>query len=77
MRPDSGSLSPMVNSQQDLIISELALGQYPSRNEDPSEARGKELASRCFAEDEEFLAKEKIAEWLGGQYVSRSILCYS
>lgn len=33
------------------------------------ETRGKELASRCFSEDEEFLAKEKIAEWLGGQYV--------
>ena len=33
------------------------------------QAKGKEMASRCFAEDEEFLAKEKIAEWLGGQYV--------
>lgn len=30
------------------------------------EARGKELASRCWAEDEEFLAKDKITEWLGG-----------
>lgn len=28
--------------------------------------RGKELATRCWNEDEEFLAKEKIAEWLGG-----------
>ncbi|KAH7888837.1 hypothetical protein F5I97DRAFT_1804288 [Phlebopus sp. FC_14] len=28
--------------------------------------RGKELAARCYQEDEEFLAKEKIAEWLGG-----------
>lgn len=33
------------------------------------ESRGKELATRCWNEDEEFLAKEKIAEWLGGQYV--------
>jgi PH and SEC7 domain-containing protein len=33
------------------------------------EARGKELAARCWDENEEFLAKEKIAEWLGGQYV--------
>jgi hypothetical protein len=49
----------------------MALGRYASRNEDSGdiEARGKELASRCFAEDEEFLAKDKIAEWLGGQYV--------
>ncbi|KAL1717370.1 hypothetical protein EV715DRAFT_203332 [Schizophyllum commune] len=31
--------------------------------------RGKELALRCWNEDEEFLAKEKIAEWLGGQCV--------
>ncbi|KAL1748693.1 hypothetical protein HDZ31DRAFT_29171 [Schizophyllum fasciatum] len=31
--------------------------------------RGKELAMRCWNEDEEFLAKEKIAEWLGGQCV--------
>lgn len=30
-------------------------------------ARGKELATRCWAEDDDFLPKEKIAEWLGGQ----------
>jgi PH and SEC7 domain-containing protein len=28
--------------------------------------RGKELALRCWQEDEDFLGKEKIAEWLGG-----------
>jgi hypothetical protein len=28
--------------------------------------RGKELANKCWIEDEEFLAREKIAEWLGG-----------
>jgi hypothetical protein len=33
------------------------------------ETRGKELAARCWDENEEFLAKDKIAEWLGGQYV--------
>lgn len=77
LETESGSISPMASSQQDLTIGELALGRYPSRNEDSSdiEARGKELASRCFAEDEEFLVKEKIAEWLGGQYVSRFIAC--
>jgi len=31
------------------------------------ETRGKELASKCWNEDEDFLHKEKIAEWLGGQ----------
>ncbi|KAG7091050.1 hypothetical protein E1B28_010109 [Marasmius oreades] len=30
------------------------------------EARGQELATKCWNEDEEFLAKDKIAEWLGG-----------
>ena len=36
--------------------------------QDPEE-RGKELAARCYQEDDAFLAKDKIAEWLGGQYV--------
>jgi hypothetical protein len=31
------------------------------------DARGKDLALRCWNEDEEFLAKDKIAEWLGGK----------
>ncbi|KAJ4483460.1 hypothetical protein J3R30DRAFT_1783685 [Lentinula aciculospora] len=30
------------------------------------EVRAQELASRCWNEDEEFLGKDKIAEWLGG-----------
>ncbi|KAG8754708.1 hypothetical protein FRC12_011107 [Ceratobasidium sp. 428] len=30
------------------------------------EGRGQSLAARCWQEDENFLAKEKIAEWLGG-----------
>ncbi|KAF8973305.1 hypothetical protein BDZ97DRAFT_1752291 [Flammula alnicola] len=30
------------------------------------ESRGKDFASRCWNENEDFLAKEKIAEWLGG-----------
>ncbi|TFY55545.1 hypothetical protein EVJ58_g8172, partial [Rhodofomes roseus] len=31
------------------------------------DARGRELAERCWTEDDDFLAKDKIAEWLGGQ----------
>lgn len=31
------------------------------------ETRGKELATRCWNDNEDFLPKEKIAEWLGGQ----------
>ncbi|TFK25728.1 Sec7 domain GEF [Coprinopsis marcescibilis] len=30
------------------------------------DARGKELAARCHNENDDFLPKEKIAEWLGG-----------
>ncbi|KAJ3823819.1 hypothetical protein EV361DRAFT_794093 [Lentinula raphanica] len=30
------------------------------------ELRGQDLATRCWNEDEQFLGKEKIAEWLGG-----------
>ncbi|KAF6761177.1 Sec7 domain GEF [Ephemerocybe angulata] len=40
----------------------------PGSNEDTAdmETRGKELASRCFNDNDDFLPKEKIAEWLGG-----------
>ncbi|GAW00510.1 sec7-like domain belongs to guanine nucleotide exchange factors [Lentinula edodes] len=44
-------------------------GNYATSGGDESpdmEVRGQELASRCWNEDEEFLGKEKIAEWLGG-----------
>lgn len=69
LTPHSGSPAHAASSQQDLTTNELALSRYASRNDDSGdlEVRGKDLASRCFAEDEEFLAKEKIAEWLGGQ----------
>ena len=57
MSPDSTRLTsqstPIISGGEDLDM----------------EARGKELAARCWDENEEFLAKEKIAEWLGGQYV--------
>ncbi|KII92375.1 hypothetical protein PLICRDRAFT_695749 [Plicaturopsis crispa FD-325 SS-3] len=62
------------SSQQDLTTKDLTLSPFPSshspaRGEDKVDiqTRGRELASRCWAEDEEFLAKEKIAEWLGSQ----------
>lgn len=42
--------------------------------QDPEE-HGKELASRCYQEDDAFLAKDKIAEWLGGQYVHPRCFC--
>jgi hypothetical protein len=33
----------------------------------PLEKRAKILAEKCWNEDETFLKKDKIAEWLGGQ----------
>ncbi|KAF9268675.1 hypothetical protein L218DRAFT_1048266 [Marasmius fiardii PR-910] len=44
-------------------------GSEVTSNEDlggDMEARGQELATKCWNEDEEFLGKDKIAEWLGG-----------
>ncbi|KAG6845394.1 hypothetical protein H0H87_009741 [Tephrocybe sp. NHM501043] len=66
-------------SQHDLSVNDLTLPRFssvaqsssnhsPNMSEDTVdiETRAKELASRCWEEDEDFLAKEKIAEWLGG-----------
>ncbi|KAI0087982.1 hypothetical protein BDY19DRAFT_994406 [Irpex rosettiformis] len=61
-------------SQQDLSGSDLmnrfSTSRSPSgRSEEPGDllTRGKELATRCWEEDEGFMAKDKFAEWLGGQ----------
>ncbi|RPD59799.1 hypothetical protein L227DRAFT_586366 [Lentinus tigrinus ALCF2SS1-6] len=63
-------------SQQDLTTNDLVPARYSLRQSSPAkyeessadlDNRGKELASRCWVEDEEFLPKDKIAEWLGGQ----------
>lgn len=65
-------------SQQDLTTNDLVPARYslrqssPAKHEESSadlDNRGKELAARCWEEDEEFLPKDKIAEWLGGQWV--------
>lgn len=65
----SSSLSAL--SQQDLSSTNLPFRRLPSDSLSPEEleARGKECARRTWEEDEGFLAKEKIAGWLGGMYV--------
>ncbi|KAI0320783.1 hypothetical protein OF83DRAFT_498953 [Amylostereum chailletii] len=71
---DDGGISPPLSalSQQDLTSQIHGLRRFPSNvtnnSQDPVdvETKGKDLATRCWDEDEEFLAKEKIAEWLGG-----------
>jgi PH and SEC7 domain-containing protein len=62
------------SSQQDLSTHDLVMPRFstsrsPAKSEESGDlrARGKDLASRCWIEDEEFLPKDKIAEWLGGQ----------
>jgi PH/SEC7 domain-containing protein len=72
---NSDAASPVltIGSQQDLTTNDLVLNRFASSLSPPGDGdsdiqtRGKELATRCWAEDEEFLQKEKIAEWLGGQ----------
>ena len=75
----STAVSPRADSHRDLAVNDLALRRLssihpsgvvsPLVGEDTSDmdTRGKDLALRCWNEDEEFLAKDKIAEWLGGQ----------
>ena len=69
----SPALSICLSSQTDLTGDENVSrfpSSAPSRVEDANapdiDRRGKELANKCWREDEDFLAKEKIAEWLGG-----------
>jgi PH and SEC7 domain-containing protein len=62
-------------SQQDLSTSpsqqfRQLISKSGSIDPEELEARGKECAKRVWEEDEEFLAKERIAEWLGGVWVS-------
>ncbi|KAG1869818.1 hypothetical protein C8R48DRAFT_791069 [Suillus tomentosus] len=62
---------PSSHAHQELTTNDLIINRYASnpsfsRTDDADEERGKDLAAKCYTEDEDFLAKEKIAEWLGG-----------
>ncbi|KZT29200.1 hypothetical protein NEOLEDRAFT_1167197 [Neolentinus lepideus HHB14362 ss-1] len=68
------SSSALAASSQVDLNRRPSLSRYPSTDRSPArgddvvdvETRGQDLAAKCWAEDEEFLHKEKIAEWLGG-----------
>jgi len=45
-----------------MLLSDTTPGEEPD-----IDSKAKSLAARCWGEDEEFLVKEKIAEWLGGR----------
>ncbi|KDQ57605.1 hypothetical protein JAAARDRAFT_78710 [Jaapia argillacea MUCL 33604] len=72
--PDVSSYPALsASSQHDLSSRDGSLSRFPSRQSSAMEltdnemdSRAKERASQCWKEDEEFLPKEKIAEWLGG-----------
>ncbi|KAF9452365.1 hypothetical protein P691DRAFT_661128, partial [Macrolepiota fuliginosa MF-IS2] len=72
---DARMLSQRRSSQQELSVHDLTLTRFPSSSQSSNmddaelEAKAKELAQKCWDEDEEFLAKEKIAEWLGKQFI--------
>jgi len=52
------------------VLSRLPSSSQSSNIDDSElEEQGKELARKCWDEDEEFLAKDKIAEWLGKKSV--------
>ncbi|KDQ21537.1 hypothetical protein BOTBODRAFT_50158 [Botryobasidium botryosum FD-172 SS1] len=55
-------------STDDLPLSRYSLPpvRTGSIRGDDIDSRGKELAAKCWAEDDTFLTQEKIAEWLGG-----------
>ena len=53
-------------SGKSVSSSNMSPGRGVSLEGDDIEARGQELAKRCWTDDETFLPKEKIAEWLGG-----------
>jgi PH and SEC7 domain-containing protein len=73
----TNAVSPPLStlSQQDLSMNtNQTFRRLQSDNLAPTDSeeldtRGKECAKRAWEEDEEFLAKERIAEWLGGTYV--------
>lgn len=70
---NSPALSLSMSSQTDLT-EDTSTGRVSSsaasRDDPPDmDSRAKELAEKCWREDEEFLAREKIAEWLGGTFV--------
>lgn len=57
-----------MNGYNDPNSPRFAMSMTLPPSEDPAdlETKGKELASRCFNDNDDFLPKEKIAEWLGG-----------
>jgi len=56
-----------MSSQQELSVTDFSTG------EGDIESRGKGLATKCWDDSDDFLPKEKIAEWLGGTCVFHNL----
>lgn len=75
--PIPGAAPRLVASNQDLrrfpsSIRSSGTGKDKEREEEDVadvESRGREAAQKCWDEDESFVGRDKIAEWLGGQCV--------
>jgi PH and SEC7 domain-containing protein len=62
----SGSASQVDITDAASASSTMSPARGVSLEGDDMEARGQELAKRCWTDDETFLPREKVAEWLGG-----------
>jgi hypothetical protein len=56
---------PDIGSTGDLML--LGGNDITHGDEPDIDPKAKSLAAWCWTEEEEFLAKKKIAEWLGGR----------
>ncbi|KAI5123999.1 hypothetical protein M0805_006409 [Coniferiporia weirii] len=73
----SPALSLCLSSQTDLTeeTGDQRMSSSIVSREEPIdiEARGKEFATKCWTEDEQFRVREKIAEWLGGTGLNNKV----
>jgi len=62
--PSRRSSHQELGSTVQFVVSPTSAGSEESGDR---EARGKELATRCWDDNDDYLPKEKVAEWIGGQ----------
>jgi len=62
--PSRRSSHQELGSTVQFVTSPISAGSEESGD---LETRGKGLASRCWDDNDDFLPKEKVAEWIGGQ----------
>lgn len=68
--PSTGAFGSHSSPSSPGRVTRASSDDLAADNSEEMEARGKDLATKCWVDDESFLGKEKIAEWLGGLYVT-------